>query len=55
MSHGPGCAGEAVVRVQGKRRKENKGTVTWVIVQSIRETGVVRVKEDRRKEIVSRS
>ena len=24
MSHGPGCGGEAVVRVQGTRQKENK-------------------------------
>ena len=24
MSHGPGCGGEAVIRVQGRGRKENK-------------------------------
>ena len=24
MSHGPGCGGQAVVRVQGRGRKENK-------------------------------
>ena len=24
MSHGPGCGGEAVVRIQGRGRKENK-------------------------------
>ena len=24
MSHGPGCGGEAVVRVQGTGQKENK-------------------------------
>ena len=24
MSHGPGCGGEAMVRVQGRGRKENK-------------------------------
>ena len=25
MSHSPGCAGKAVVKVQGKGQKENKG------------------------------
>ena len=38
MSHGPGCGGEAVVRVQGKRQKGNKakmkGEQSRVIVQA---------------------
>ena len=38
MSHGPGCGGEAVVRVQGTGQKENKvetkGEQSWVIVQA---------------------
>ena len=38
MSHGPGCGGEAAVRVQGKGRKENKAETkreqSRVIVQA---------------------
>ena len=39
MSHGPGCGGEAVVRVQSKGRKENK-------VRTKREQGRVIVQAE---------
>ena len=45
MSHGPGCGGEAVVRVQGRGQKENKAKMkreqSRVIVQAGVEGGVI--------------
>ena len=55
MSHGLGCAVEAVVRVQEERRKENKGTVIWVKVQPSKGNGDGKVRDDRVKEKASGS
>ena len=49
MSHGLGCAVEAVVEVQEERRKENKGTVTWIKVQPSKGNWGGKVKDDRVK------
>ena len=55
MSHGLGCAVEAVVKVQEERRKENKGTVIWVKVQPSKGNWGGKVKDDRKKEKASGS
>ena len=55
MSHGLGCAVEAVVEVQEERRKENKGTVIWIKVQPSKGDWGGKVKDDRVKEKASGS
>ena len=55
MSHGSGCAGEAVVEVQEEGQKENKGTVIWVKVQPSKGNWGGKVKDDRIREKVSGS
>ena len=55
MSHGLGCAVEAVVEVQEEGRKENKRTVTWVKVQPSKGNWGGKMKDDRVKEKASRS